>query len=203
MLNQEWNIKPRKLACDQCQAAFEDRQPYMSRLAFTDQGYVRSDFCMQCWARADQQRADAVSIWKGEFATPAPRPENPLKTENVETLLRGLMESPDPARAGARYLLAIILERKRILVEKSVVDRGNGARTRVYEHRKSGESFIIEDPGLDFDKLEQVELEVKTMLSGRDPVPAETAQPSADSGRVEPETRQGNAGSEDTTGPDT
>lgn len=200
MNSQEWNIKPRKPACDVCHAAFADRQPYMSRLTFTDQGYERFDFCMPCWTQSDQQRPEAVSIWKGVFETPAPRPEDPLKKENVETLLRGLMEVPDPAKAGVRYLLAIILERKRILIEKSVAAGKNGEATRVYEHRKTGESFIIEDPGLDFDKLEQVELEVKNMLSGRDPAPADTAQSAAEPSQPamapaqESETTPANAG---------
>lgn len=206
MLNQEWNIKPRKLACEKCQADFENHQSYMSRLVFNDQGYVRADFCMPCWTQAEQQRADAVSIWKGMFEAPIPQPEDPLKKENIETRLRSMMEISDPTKAGIRYLLAIILERKRILVEKSVVTREDGGKTHIYEHRKSGESFILEDPMLDFNQLGQIELEVKAMLSGNNSPTDTPAQAVADAGQPEttpePESKAEpeNAGPENTTG---
>ena len=39
-----------------------------------------------------------------------------------------------------------------------------GLKVRVYEHRKTGETFVVPDPGLRLDELEQVQQEVIALL---------------------------------------
>jgi hypothetical protein len=66
--------------------------------------------------------------------------------------------------ASARYLLAVMLERKRILKEIESKRGEDGILVRVYEHAKSGEVFVIPDPELRLDRLEQVQAEVGALL---------------------------------------
>ncbi len=174
MITQDWNIKPRGRTCAKCAAAFADRQEYMSRLTFGDGGYERRDCCLGCWAEADRT-ADTLSVWRGDYAMPPPPPPEPLKKETAESLLRALMAGNEPARANAIFILAVMLERRRVLVERQTRAREDGALVRVYEHRKTGETFIVVDPRLRLDQLEPVQAEVLAMLSA--PVPA--AEPAA------------------------
>lgn len=187
MLNPDWDIKPRGLACAQCAAAFQDAQEYVSALLFTSEGYQRQDHCLACWTAQPAPRATLVSQWKGIFrAPPAPAPE-PLNRENVERMLRELMEHADSARLNVIYILAVILERRRILIEKDVQKRPDGLLTRVYEHRRTGETFLITDPMLALDQLEHVRREVQELIDG----PA--APPMAGAGPVDALTPDGAA----------
>ena len=164
MLNQEWNIKPRSNLCVQCQTPFVDRQTYVSRLAFVETGYERFDYCTTCWEKRETTPG-AISVWKGEFEIPPPPPPEPLKKETAESLLRHLIEQNDPRR-NVIFILAVMLERRRILVERDTQTRADGALLRIYEHRKTGDTFVITDPQLDLDHIQQVQLEVMTLLSG-------------------------------------
>ena len=65
------------------------------------------------------------------------------------------------------YILAVLLERKRILTERDVQTRDDDIVTRVYEHRQTGEVFLIPDPRLHLDQLEEVQKEVVLMLGGK------------------------------------
>jgi hypothetical protein len=67
-------------------------------------------------------------------------------------------------KASARYLLAVMLERKRILKEVETKRAEDGSLIRVYEHAKTGEVFIIPDPELKLDQLEEVQAEVGALL---------------------------------------
>jgi hypothetical protein len=78
------------------------------------------------------------------------------KKETAETLLRKLIEQNDPAHAPAAYILAVMLERKRLLKVKEQIKR-DGQRIFVYEHPKTGDIFTIADPDLHLDQLEQVQ----------------------------------------------
>jgi hypothetical protein len=165
---QDWDIKPLGASCQACDRAFQDGAPYRSTLVFGEEGYRRADFCEACWTQ-DRNPADAVSTWQGVYRAPAPPPEEALKKETAESLLRRLMKTDDASRVNVIYILGVMLERKRILVERDVQIRDNGIKILVYEHRKTGETFLVPDPQLRLDELEHVQEEVVTMLGGKAP----------------------------------
>ncbi len=175
---QDWDIQARGNHCTACQAAFADRQQYYSALRVTAEGYARGDYCAACWPVIEAGGA-CFSQWGGTYKLPPPKPEETLKKETAESLLRKLIEDEDPARGNVIYILAVMLERKRILVEKDVQARPDGALVRVYEHRKSGETFLIADPRLRLDQLETVQQEVVALLGGGDPAVAPATESAA------------------------
>ena len=175
--NQEWNIRARSDACKGCTRAFADLEPIFSRLSFEQGDYVRSDYCDACW-KQPQVRDGAPSTWKSVFKLPPPPPPDPLKKETAESLLRELMASNDATRGNAIFILAVMLERRRVLVERDVQVREDGVRVHVYEHRGTGESFTVPDPGLKLTDLEHVQREVLELLGSR-PTATPQAAPQA------------------------
>jgi hypothetical protein len=172
---QEWDIKPRSEECVACHRPFEERQPYFSALSWAAGAYARADYCGTCWP--DRKPAGgASSFWQGVFRKPPPKPEEPLKKETAESLLRRLMETNDPARANVVYILAVMLERKRVLVERDVQVREDGVMVRVYEHRHTGETVVVTDPRLALHQVETVQREVALLLGGNAPA-GEGAEP--------------------------
>ena len=77
--------------------------------------------------------------------------------------MRKLVESNDPRQGPALYILAAMLERKRILKVKTQLSR-DGQRVFVYEHAKTGDLFQIQDPNLQLHQLEGVQHEVLHLL---------------------------------------
>jgi hypothetical protein len=158
----EWNIQSRSHACAACEVQFEDKQVYHTVLRHSDEGYDRRDLCSDCFN--DAARADALSYWQGEYRAPAPPPPEPLQKETAETLLRKLVESTDPTHAAARYILAVMLERKKILKHRDTAQDEQGNDLLIYEHAKSGESFTIPDPHLRLDQLAEIQSQVAGLL---------------------------------------
>lgn len=161
----DWDIRPRDDKCAACEAPFEDRQTCFSVLRFSEEGYVRADFCDPCW-QAHPPADRGISMWQGMFHLPPAGPDDPLAKETAEDLLRRLIEEDPEVRQNVIYILAIMLERKRTLVERATQTRDNGVLVRIYEHRRTGETFTIRDPRLSLDELEPVQAEVVTMLGG-------------------------------------
>ena len=159
---QEWDIKPRATACSKCAAQFADNQFCYSLLTFGQEGYARGDYCQTCWEEIGKT-GSSFSSWKGVYKSPPPPAEEPLKKETAESLLRRLMQDDDKSKKNVIYILAVMLERKRILAERDTRLQ-EGIMVRVYEHKKTGETFVITDPGLKLDQLGEVEKEVAEML---------------------------------------
>ena len=166
----EWNIKSRSASCDVTGRAFVEGEIFYTALFHDAEGFRRLDLSEEAWAaRSVDPAADPVfSSWRSKFEPPAPPPPETLRRDDAEGMLRRLMESQDPAHLNTRYLLAVMLERKRILKPQKSPAPG----TLIYEHAATGETFIITDPKLSLDDLVAVQEEVSALLSGLTAAPA-------------------------------
>ena len=144
---QDWEIKSRADHCSVSEQKFADGETFYSALIFEAEGYVRNDYGEKAWAAIDKSKA--FSVWKSVFRLPPPPSEETLKKENAEGLLRKFMEDEDQSNINAIFILAVLLERKRILVERDVQKRDDGMKIRVYEHKQTGEHFLISGSGVE------------------------------------------------------
>jgi len=89
----------------------------MAALRETPQGFERLDCDLQCWDKLD--RADVIAFWR----TTLPRPEQKKKLfvddEVLGELFRRLAEASEPAKLNFRFVLGLILMRKRIVIYES------------------------------------------------------------------------------------
>jgi len=160
---ENWSVRRCSKVCDQCEKEFADKEMIFSRLSFDKGEYVREDFCKACWNSNDS----GLSSWKTQYLVPPPPIEEAVKKENAESLLRKLMAKENEEDLNAIFILTVMLERKKILVERDTQKTEDGRKLRVYEHRKTNESFAVIDPQLKLDELEQVQEEVVVLLGGR------------------------------------
>lgn len=163
---QDWDIRPCGSACSACAKPFEAKQEYQSLLVAGEREFERMDYCCACWAEHNVDGSAGEGSWKGLFQPPAPPPEEALKKETAETLLRKLIETEDDSNGNVIYLLAVMLERKKMLVERDRKKDESGNVTLVFEHRKTGEVFLVPDPQLQLGQLEHVQREVSQLLGG-------------------------------------
>ncbi len=164
----EWNIRARAHQCRACGQGFTDGQSCYSGLMSGEEGFERFDLCDACWQSREEPEA-LYSAWQSVYHPPAPPPEEPLKRETAETLMRRLFEQEDPEQEPVIYILAVMLERNKMLIERDAKLQEDQTILRVYEHRKTGETFLVLDPRLRLDELETVQEQVVTMLGGVPP----------------------------------
>ncbi len=163
---ENWQIRRRADVCAGTGIAFGDGEEIMTRLLLADGQYVREDYSLACW---EEQNPDhGVSAWKSIYHRP-PAPEEVVKKTSAESLLRKLIAKEDSDDINAIYILAVMLERKKMLVEKDVRFRDDQTKIRVYEDKKSGDTFLVVDPGLKLAEIESVQEEVVGLLGGRPP----------------------------------
>lgn len=162
----EWNIQSRARACEGCGKLFADQEQYHTVLFDEKQDFRRSDLCGACWegqfSEGARERKGFISFWRGIYEAPAPVAEA-IRRDTAESLLRKLIEQNDPSHIPAGYILAVMLERKRILKVKEQFQR-DGHRVFVYEQPSTGDVFTIVDPGLKLNELEAVQRDVAALL---------------------------------------
>ncbi len=174
----EWNIQSRAHACGTCSQPFADKQTYRTMLFEAGKELLRSDICEACAQKNDDARSRPgfISQWNGTYEAPPAQPVEAIQKDTAETILRKLVEQKDERYGPAAYILAVMLERKRILKIKEQYKRDD-QRIFVYEHAKTGDVLTISDPNLHLDQLEQVQHDVAHLLEHglNPPAPAEPA----------------------------
>ena len=186
----DWNIQSRAHVCEACSQPFADQQPYRTLLFEVAKELRRSDICEPCAQKAGdaRHREGFISQWNGTYEAPPAQPVEAIQKETAETILRKVIEANDPRHAPAAYILAVMLERKRILKVKEQFKR-EGQRIFIYEQPKTGDIFTIADPGLHLDQLEQVQHDVAQLLehgltppapAGETPAPSPELSPAAE-----------------------
>src|SRR5277367_3727926 len=163
MLTQEWNIQRRALNRAVSGRPFAKGERVYSALYWREGQYARVDLNAESWS-ARNDNIEPLSAWQTDFVPPAPPAPEALKKDDAESLLRRLIAENAPGTRNARYILALMLERKKVLrqIERQ---KQEGVSILVYEHIPSGEVWLIEDPGLKLGELSAVQDEVAHLLA--------------------------------------
>lgn len=100
--------------CAKCESVIEAGSKLMALLRETPAGFERLDICLSCWPNVD--RGDALGFWQ----TVMPKAEQKKKIFVDDEVLCGLFErlagATEPAKINFRFVLGLILMRKRMIV---------------------------------------------------------------------------------------
>ena len=177
-LHEPWSIKSRAHVCTVTERHFEDGESFYTAI-FPDpesSGYLRKDFSVQAWEKRAEDEDAPFSFWQSTYHVPVKEEEVEITEESPEDLLRRLIEEDEEHTENVRYILAIMLERKKQLVEVDNQPTATGI-IRIYEHRKSGDVFIVKDPNIPLDDVEKLQDEVAILLETGGRVPEVEAPP--------------------------
>ncbi|MEO6848507.1 MAG: hypothetical protein ABI443_12390 [Chthoniobacterales bacterium] len=156
----DWEIKSRGNFCSKTEREFNEGELFYTLLFREGEGFRREDLSEEAWAERNEN-IQPYSHWKSKYTPPPPVAPEALPKESAESLLRKLMDDPNPGYANIRYILTLMLERKRILKPMPATDDDN----LIYEHAATGETFIVSNPHLSMDQIPAVQLEVSQLLS--------------------------------------
>ena len=161
-LTSDWPIKHRADVCARTQRPFQAGEQFYTLLFREGDAFRREDLSEEAWAGRNDN-IQPFSFWKSRYEPPTPTPPEPLAKESAEDLLRRLLGENDPANANACYVLAVMLERKRVLKQVKT-EQTEGRPVLVYEHAKTGDVFIVPEARLRLAEIAHVQEEVSELL---------------------------------------
>ena len=168
MIQQDWLIQGRARRCARTGREFTEGETIYSLLHREGEGLRREDFSEEGWEELRTHAGTPFSFWRSKFEPLPPadaRPEAVDKADAETHLRRLLSEGTSPGTAGVAYLLAALLERKRLL-RPLPLDPSAPAETLAYEHAKTGELFLVPATPPPLDTLTEVQAELAILLGG-------------------------------------
>ena len=162
----EWSIQSRADRCAATQAEFGDGEFFYTLLFEEKDGFRREDLSETAFQQRPPEAPAPFSFWRAKYELAPPPPPEALGKQTAEDLLRRYTEDNSAQHTNVRYILALMLERKRMIKEIEVKTAENGQTLRIYENPKTNEVFIIPDPGLKLSQIAEVQAEVADLLKG-------------------------------------
>jgi hypothetical protein len=161
-----WHVRSCSRQCATTQRAFIDGEPIITAL-FPDpqsSGYLRRDYDLDGWKTHQQSGEKPFSFWRTTYsAVIKHHTENTAEKLSAEEILRRLIEEDEDHTENTRFILAVMLERQKLLRETDSQRTPQGI-LRVYEQRKTGEVYIVRDPDIPLSQVEAVQNEVILLL---------------------------------------
>lgn len=165
-LERQWKLASRKHACSHTEEAFTEGQPFYTAIFWdTEEGeFRREDYCEAAWEELSDG-FEPFSFWQSLYEPPSAecKRQDAVDKEDAEAALKRMISENDPATEKTRYLLALMLERKKILIQIDAQEK-DGIRLIIYKRRKTEEIFIVPDPGLELAEVPGIQAEVLAMM---------------------------------------
>jgi hypothetical protein len=170
----DWKIKSRAHACAHTGKKFLHEEPIYAAIFVNlddENNFERRDYSQDAWEEV-RTELKPFSFWRTNYEAPNHQvKKEAVGKESAEALLRRFVEEEEANTENARFILAIMLERKKILRQADEKFTDEDARMLIYEHVKTGEVFIVKDPELSLSEVESIQQEVYLLLNA--PAPAE------------------------------
>lgn len=177
-LAESWHVRSRGRECAATQRPFIDGETIVTAL-FPDpesSGYLRRDYGLDGWALYQETGDSPFSCWRTTYTAPTGNEAAKAAEKlSAEEILQRLVEEDEDHTENARFILAVMLERQKLLRETDHQRTPTGI-VRVYEHRKTGEVFIVKDPDIPLSQVEAVQHEVFILLENNGRVPSPVAE---------------------------
>lgn len=147
-----------------CAATGQELKPgdrFYGVLADEDGRFVRRDFAALAWKGPP---AGVVAYWAGRIPT-SDRPKKPtFNDELLADCFRHLAGTVEPDRQKFRYVVALLLMRRKRLKFEDTRRLPDGTNVLVVRDAKSGERQEVADPRLDEVEIAAVQDEVFRLL---------------------------------------
>ncbi len=182
----DWKLKSRRSSCTTCETAFVAGARHASVLSLSGDEFAREDTCVPCFEARDHQ--GDVFYWFTRHA--ADRRAVQLDLATLEQLFVQLESRTEQKLCEVRYLLCLLLMRKRRVKLDRIVRGGDAGESMIVHRPRRQESLHVRVFDFDAPRLAELRTELRQIFDGTDfgvPLEAEprngdalTAQASTD-----------------------
>jgi len=190
----DWSFRRRQGWCQACEKRFEEGERHASSLAVVGEALAREDVCSGCWlGRAGR---DELFHWFTRHREGKRGLQLDLGT--LEALFVRLEGRAEPRVREMRYLLALLLLRKRRIKVDRILREAEGESMLVHRPRRK-ESLRVFVFDFTPERMQELRADLVLLLEGAEPTQqGDSSDDSSDSGARESRAQDGGGAALDT-----
>lgn len=149
-----WRIARSSRNCAATGAAIPTGEPFYSALVDKDDSFERVDYSAIAWPEVDKE--SFFSYWKNKGGAETEDKAPPVDYDRLLSFFDSLEGATEAPRRLLRYVLALVLARRRRLRLDDMGRTGDGDRLVVFD-RRSGKTLEIVSPEATREELEKAQ----------------------------------------------
>ena len=173
----DWQMPRPGSVCALCAHEFEPGEAFAAYLYESAEAYERRDYCADCTPPAEPK---PIGTWRTRRPLPTAKKVTVFDREAIYAFFRRLDDADEPEKVQFRFVLALLLWRKKVLQFSRSV-KVDGRELWEFSQRGTDESHRVERPDLAEDELERLSMQLEHLLTGApaepDPAPAGQEEP--------------------------
>jgi len=156
----DWEINKPLGQCSGSGRKIEPGEEYYGALVETEQGLVRRDFSGEYWER---EKPQVYCFWKSKLAPPNEKKELFISDDMLMAFFERLANETEPEKVSFRFVLALVLMRKRRLKYDSTKNDGG---QEIWRLKVPGDKDLVDvvNPHLNEEQIEQLTSQVGQIL---------------------------------------
>jgi hypothetical protein len=156
----EYQIQPNTRVCSVTGRALEVGERFYTALLEENGQFIRKDYSLESWQGPPPE---AFSFWTGHVPPPEGRIKPRIDDDLLEECFHRLEGQADPGRVRFRYVVALLLiRRKRLKFEQTIMV--DGEEKVCVRCARTGEKYQVINPRLTEEEMSQAQDEVFQVL---------------------------------------
>ena len=156
----DYQIQPNTRMCAVTGKPLEVGDRFYTALLEEGDHFVRKDFSLEAWQGPP---AGAFSFWTGRVPAPGEKQKPRFDDDLLEECFHRLEGQLDPSRVNFRYVVALLLiRRKRLKLDQTITE--SGEEKICVRCARTGEKYQVTNPPLSEEEMAQVQEEVFQVL---------------------------------------
>ncbi len=149
-----WHIGRSSRTCAHSGQHIDTAQPFYSALVEKDDGFARLDFTVESWPEVNKE--EFLAFWKNKGGIADAEKKPGIDYDRLLAFFDSLEGFDEPRHRLFRYVLALVLARKRILRLDDMSRSDEGDKLVVWD-RRSSKSIEIIAPEAGKEELEKIQ----------------------------------------------
>ena len=159
----DWEVNKPLGQCFGSGRKIEHGEEYFGALVAAEEGLQRRDFCAEYW---ESEKPDVFCHWKTKLPEPGQKKQLFVDDQMLMTFFERLARETDQEKIDFRFVLTLILMRKRLLKyhESRTEDGKEIWRLRIPGDRSAEGLVEVVNPHLDEEQIEQLSSQIGEIL---------------------------------------
>ena len=156
----EYDIALSSEQCRACGRELSAGEEFVAVLVDGGAEFRREDFCTDCWAGKREDPPQVFSIWRGRVPAPAEPKKQVVDSQVLVDFFHKLEGHEEPLKVNFRFVLALMLMRKKLLVYEGAATDPQGGEVWKMRFRHDGTEVEVIHPRLDEEGIAEVSVQL-------------------------------------------
>ncbi|RPI64041.1 MAG: hypothetical protein EHM48_01480 [Planctomycetaceae bacterium] len=165
-MSKEYNISKTAGRCVKCNAALTPGMEIVATVREIDDGFQREDYCVACWPGENDHSADLLGVWRCELPQASEKKRLFVDNDILVNFFQRLDGANESAKVNFRFVLALILMRKKLLVYDGREVLSDGQEMWKMHFKGNPAEHKVFDPKMDEVKIAEVSQSLGEILEG-------------------------------------